>query len=648
MKKLLALTLTLALILSLGAPALAEEIDLGVIGGPDGPTVVITPDETPADDCGEEMDTKAQYKAAIAAYDAEHPEELAGLDVEALIAALGYEDVTAEETFFLNHDYMGDTAEEAAKSYYVMKRQGLEYEREFAQSYRADYPEEWADFDVNAYYEAEFAGIYESKEQYMTANCLLTEEEFVDQLFVWHMTYDYLYDYGDDGYGYDENAPVTLTLWVNGEESQTEIAAENGVTYIDAAALRDILGPEAVAADLAGPVAIRPIAEAAGWDVLWYDGGWRGVDQEVQLWDRAKFEGQLKEEFAPLDDFLAQVLARTGKELFSEEAVAYHETVALDLTRFSTLDGDATYSLSCEVDCVMQNGLADVTVNFDASQLLKLVPEELLREMTASEGFTVAQLAAFLKAGTAEFLLDFQSGDMAYNIPLLALADASMAGWQYDTIDGLADMWAAWSEGEAYSVAGMFYETLLTAGEYSGAARSLAEYEKSVGMMANIAGKDCFSAQNGKTTFTLTTQQMNRMATAAMKDRYYGALSPEEDGGEPYSFFKYYDVTFSVDDRGRMTLNAHTRMDKDGISRALADMSADVDSYYTAATAMIYRVLLTVMDMDYTVSATSTPTSAEAQVGVHWNNVGKLDLRARTTAAAPAGKTPRTPEDVMQ
>lgn len=452
---------------------------------------------------------------------------------------------------------------------------------------------------------------------------------------------------GDFGYSIKLPEPLaddptpTLTLYVNGVATDVELTAQGGATYADADALRQILGPNAVSADQTGPIAIRPAAEAAGWDVGWYNGGWWGKKQEVQLWDKASYEGFLTEEFAPLNEFFAKAMAQSKDLLFSEKATAGHETVTVDLKRFSTLDGDKDYKLTLAVDYIVQNGVMDMTCTFDLSQLLQLFDGNDLKAMTKAGGFTPTQLSSLLRAGKAELILDYNEGIMAYNVPLLALFDEDMAGWQSQYVPGLDMAKDSFEElGEAAFTSSLYAQMLTTAG-YSGAEYAFEQYDQSVSLMTLFAGKDRFTTQNGKTTYSFTTEGVNAALTALLAQT--SGVEEKELAGS--SFFKACDLTYTLDSGGNVTMEAHVRPDREGIAAATAAVNGEMDPYYTYGAATAMKWVLSFFDMDMTVSTRGNQSRATQRVDIHWNNVGKLSMNTTVTTQTTT-KAPRQVEDV--
>lgn len=615
MKKLLALALTLALCLGLCAPALA-----------------LTP---PMADDYTDVDPYEEYELA-------HPEEIAALDVDALIAAWGYEDKTAREAFLEDNAWAGDTVEEAVKGYYIDRRLMVQEDVEAAPLYQAQYPDAWAGFDADAFFQSEY-GDYWEKGEYMAEYCLFSQEEFVNDMFTDYIEYGYAdendYDWDwDDDYSWDQpEEEPTLKLMVNGVASDVAIAAENGVSYADAAALRAILGDKAVPVDVTGNTAIRPAAELAGWDVAWYNGGWRGVDQEIQLWDKAAFEAELADQFGPCNDFLVKALEVDREVMNTKTPISGHETMNVDVTRFSTLDGDKSCELKATVDYVVQAGVMDVTVTFDMSQWLDLLPGFNRAMIEADEDApSWEQITQALREGKMEFIIDCNRGMTAWNVPFMALDDPDLAGWNVEYTDIFAGMMGGDPASERETFVSTLYAQMTRTASASyggGAAEALAEYRADVATWATFVGKDRFTTQNGKTTYALTTQGVNLGLAKAME-----LAKPEEA-----SLFKAFEVSYARDTQGKTDLKVHIRPDVDGMLAAEMERMSRGDS--TTLSLISFGLLGGRLDMDITAELSGGPARASGQLAIHWNNMGRLDMKAEASAGS-AAKAPRQIDDL--
>lgn len=659
MKKHLALALTLILTLGLVCPAWAAEETADPL-----PENWWMDDVAPAEDDYVYIDpdslepvwTNPAYDGTYEEYAAAHPEEFENLDPDALLAGWGYVERTPAEWFLAYEGEYGETLEEAVWRTYVGKRIKVEYNCAQAEEYRAKYPKEWAKFDADSYFESEWLGYsgdsLPDKAAYMARYNVLTEEEFVDDMFVMYVD-DNRYTVGFEQDEYEMPEP-TLTLTVNGVSTDVEVTAGEGVTYADADALRQLFGAEIVPETATGLLPIRTTAEAAGWDVVWYGGGWwYGGEREVQLWDKASYEAYLAEEFGPVNDFFAKAMKTSGNTLFADTPTAAHETVTADLTRFSTLDGDETFRLTFDVDAVMGGGVLDVTVTFDVTELLKLFPADALESLTQMGGFSVTQLRQFLKAGVMEFIIDYNTGDIAYNIPLLALVDESLAGWQTETVSdlvGVGETMMGLDEMADLSLTSTLYAQMINSASYGGAEYALDEYEQTVGLLSTFAGKDRFTIQGNKTTYSITTQAMNEALSALINADADDDSELDRVAQPVYSIFKAFDITYTLDEVGNVTASLHIRPDTDGIAAAVA--KAYESSYYsydpTASGVMgvVMNWLLKGWDMDMTASSQGNAARSTGRVDVHWNNVGKLSVR--TTAVQTSGKAPRSIDDIVR
>lgn len=414
----------------------------------------------------------------------------------------------------------------------------------------------------------------------------------------------------------------TLNLYVDGEMAETVITAKNGVSYADAEALRQLFGPQAVPADLAGPLPIRAIAEAAGWDVGWYENSYGGV-QEVQLWHKASYEAALAEEFGPMNGFFAKAMDQSMDLLFSETPISGHETVDVELTRFSTLDENKEYTLKLGVDYVVQKGVMDITLTFDVSQLLQFVDPRDLAGWAKEGNFTVAQLTALLKAGTAELILDYNENTMAYNVPLLALFDEDEAGWQ-TVYSGTSYVLPDLDELKDFSFVSSLYATMTTTAGYMGAEYAAENYESQAAWLSLFLGKDRFSTQGGKTTYSMTTQDMNR-AVGELIAQFAGLEEAPQ-----VSLFKHCELTYTLDEGGNMDMELHFRPDVEGIRNAVAACYGGDDTYYGMATLLGWY--LPALDMDITANGRGNQSRYVSGMNVHLNNVGTMELRCAATS----------------
>lgn len=606
MKRTFALTLALVLALGLCAPALAAEEGVYYV---DGQPV----DTYPAGATVPPLDEEYTYADPYAEYEAAHPEEIAALDVDALIAGWGYEEVhmTARESFLEYNGWLGDTVEEAVKNRYIEIRLGIQAEAEAAALYREEFPDAWANFDADAYFwETEYGEYWSGdKAKFMACNCLLSEEEFVDDMFTDYIEDGYYDDDWDDDYPWDEPAgEPSLKLVVNGVASDVAVTAGEGTTYADADALRAILGDQAVAADATGSIAIRPAAEAAGWDVQWFEGwGW----QEVQLWDRAAFEGELTEEFKAYEDFAAR-LAEQNK-VWLETAGELNETLELKLTRFDTLDGDRTYTAKAKVEAVMEDGVMDCVINMDAAGFGGLL--DVARQAGWSvEDAAVAQMKKTMGDVKVEMIADLEEGEAAYRVPALALLDPELANWQRLELGSAETVVASHN-----SVLEAGYQTMLKNAATMGGVYAWDSALEDMEHQVATLGADRFTtAADGTVTYTLTTQDM------------------EESG------YKRCEVRCVMKPDGWYTLELDMRPDLMSSVLGSAEYLDEEELFQV----LVYDLLGSFFDMEAAVKLEVNRDSATASVEFHWSNMGKLEFGG-TARRSAADRHPRQVKDVL-
>ncbi len=187
----LASALSLALALSLCAPALAAEGQY-TANGESVPTIPAgaNPEDYLTLNVQDLLDGAmdpdnidssflVDGQAMIEEYRAAHPGELEALDINDLLKREGY----PEPMEAYMEDYGYETEEEAEQALllgYISNREWLNDIHAQADAYRAANPASWASFDPEAYLSEEW-GWY-TKEEYMEIYGLYTEEDFADEL----------------------------------------------------------------------------------------------------------------------------------------------------------------------------------------------------------------------------------------------------------------------------------------------------------------------------------------------------------------------------------------------------------------------------------------------------------------------------------
>ncbi len=662
MKRFLAMTLAFVLALGLVTPAWAAETDLKDISQESPEVQEFLKQMYDEGLLQENTDYDLTYfgdegnslvypeKDPVGEYIAAHPDEIANLDADALLAGWGFR--SPRDSFMENYSYLADTFEEAVMVHYVDNRVNALRLVDQAEEYKAQYPEAWAAYDE----EEAYRYWDKDKEGLKAENNFLTDEELTAFLFVSYVDNNLDYDYetdtwtwvDPDEWAYEDPEP-TLTMVANGEAGDAVLTAESGVTYADAAVLRNILGAEAVPETLTGSLAVREYAEKAGWDVVWYDGGWSGYDQQVCLWDGKTLKAQWEAEFGPALDFLKDLLNYSEATLAQEDGYQVEETITLDITRFHTLDGNKTVSADIRVKEVMEDGVLDVTMEFDLLDFLGLFDAKDLSALAQKGSFDLDSLKTLLKAGKVEVLLDSKTYEMAVRAPILNLIapDAFSEDWMGFQLPGAPDL----TEEEIAAlpvtntvelldsmVPGAIYDNMLSQTEYLGGSTTMLVV---MDAFAAFVGKDRFTHEGDTWTYTLTTQHVNQtmreMNEAAAQK--YGEEAPDRD------LFKTCDISYEINTKtGAVDMKLDVRPNTEGLT-GLALMEEDLSD--SAGMRTLLNAVFSAMDFQMTAEAKGNGKTATETMKLHWVNVGEVTMDAKMEMGK-AKDAPRKPGEVTE
>lgn len=283
-----------------------------------------------------------------------------------------------------------------------------------------------------------------------------------------------------------EEAPgYTLTLVVNGAVSHIPIAANDWTTYADADDLRALLGTGAVAQGYEGPVPVRQAAENVGWDVVWFDGGGT-PDQQVCLWNRETFLAEAAPALRSLDAAHAALATAARRHLVRD--IPKLEKGITDVT-LTGQDGQSR-KIRLKSESVIDKGVVDTVFTFDASPLAELL------------GWEGEALRSALAKGKAELVLDYNSGAMAWNVPLLALLDGKLAGWQVRYIPSLAGML---EQGWTPDYAGAFYGDMVAGSAAVGGLEARRAADNTLSALRALTGPDKLTVAGSSLTYALAS-----------------------------------------------------------------------------------------------------------------------------------------------
>ncbi|MDE6107587.1 MAG: hypothetical protein K2F83_02795 [Oscillospiraceae bacterium] len=575
-------------------------------------------------------------------YEVRHPGELEGLSTEDLLKWQGYYDLTAEAWYMQNKDL--STVEEVRPALlqdYVTGR--LEVERTHAGflAYQARYPEKWAEFDADAYFEdSYFAQYFDSKETYMSRYALRTEEEFAEAMFVQYVNenlWKWLYEGGNQGSQTGTSLP---SLVINGEYYRGEdFVLEDGVSYLDGATLSELLGTDYEE----GPVSIRAAAQAAGWDVVWNE--W---NSQVILLDREKLThgvivpgyGEYVEyDFSTMSAFLNGLLAagnvETGKTLKTAQ------TGKISLTLMDSLDGDKTYDFGMTMGQLSGDGLFNCDLTLDLADLMELFGEDVLDQMMAGLTKPMRQLMTeYLGSLKGRLIWNREEETLYVNLPVLALLDESLDpetwySWEIPVESGDAEeletlLEADWNLGE------LIYQNLLdscatTTSRWRDGADYYRDFVEIMGVAHTLFGAHAFTREGDALTWSVTDEMLDSIGSvlAGSYDEEFSLRS----------LFREFTYTMTLEEDGSLSSRVVLRPDM----KAIAQYEAGAwDSPVETA---MKAWQLGLGDFRYEGTAQSKDGNGALHMEIHWKNQMKLTVDSETvteeTDTQPLSAPPR-------
>lgn len=367
-----------------------------------------------------------EQQVAQAEYAAAHPGYLDGFDHDAWLRT-AYPDYRDPEEAFIADYGLADRAafEDYMEGDYTNHLIWMESLRSEIDAMLAENAAALDGFDVDAYFTQEYP-YYESQEEFMAGYTLLGRAEFETYLTWEYLTYyaapsDPWTDESKEALG---GVPGELGVMVNGAYltfDGDKPYAEDGVTYVPAAELGEALG-----LTLTGDyVPLRETAQAAGCEVWW--------DQDYEtavVIDTAALVEAIDSGFTALNGVLA-------KNTPAWERWAETEEWTVTLTLFDTLNGDKTYPMTLTQESLYGPEGLQTTGSYDLSALMTLLEQMGLLDYVGEDERNV--VAAVL-SGDYELRWDMESGDMAFTASCLPQL-LSMLGTPYPkelwfTLDG--------------------------------------------------------------------------------------------------------------------------------------------------------------------------------------------------------------------
>ena len=367
-----------------------------------------------------------EQQAAQAEYAAAHPGYLDGFDPDAWLRT-AYPDYRDPEEAFIADYGLADRAafEDYMEGDYTNHLIWMESLRSDIDAALAENAAALDGFDVDAYFAQEYP-YYESQEEFMAGYTLLDRAEFET-----YLTWEYLTYYAapsdpwtDDSKEALGGVPGELGVMVNG----AYLTFDGDKPYAEDGVTyvpADELG-EALGLELTGGyVPLRETAQAAGCEV-WWDQAY----ETAVVMDPDALIGAIDSGFTALNGVLA-------KNTPAWERWAETEEWTVTLTMFDTLNGDKTYPMTLTQESLYGPEGLQTTGSYDLSALMTLLEQMGLLDYVGEDERNV--VAAVL-SGDYELRWDMESGDMAFTASCLPDL-LSMLGTPYPkelwfTLDG--------------------------------------------------------------------------------------------------------------------------------------------------------------------------------------------------------------------
>ena len=346
-----------------------------------------------------------EQQVAQAEYAAAHPGYLDGFDHDAWLRTAYPDYRDPEEAFMADYDLADRAAFEAyMEGDYTNHLIWIESLQSEIDAKLAENAAALDGFDVDAYFIQEYP-YYESQEEFMAGYTLLDRTEFET-----YLTWEYLTYYAapsdpwtDDSKEALGGVPGELGIMVNG----TYLTFEGDQPYAENGVTyvpADELG-EALGLELTGGyVPLRETAQAAGCEVWW--------DQDYEtavVLDPAALTEAIDSGFTALNGVLA-------KSVPAWERWAETEDWTVTLTMFDTLNGDKTYPMPLTQESLCGPEGLQAAGKYDLSALMTLLEQMGLLEYVGEDE---RKVVSAVLSGDYELRWDTGTGTMAFTASCL-------------------------------------------------------------------------------------------------------------------------------------------------------------------------------------------------------------------------------------
>lgn len=348
---------------------------------------------------------REEQQAAQAEYAAAHPGYLDGFDPDAWLRTAYPDYRDPEEAFMADYDLADRAAfEDYMEGDYTNHLIWMESLRSEIDAMLAENAAALDGFDVDAYFTQEYP-YYESQEEFMAGYTLLGRAEFET-----YLTWEYLTYYAapsdpwtDDSKEALGGVPGELGIMVNG----AYLTFEGDQPYAENGVTyvpAEALG-EALGLTLTGDyVPLRETAQAAGCEVWW--------DQDYEtavVIDTAALVEAIDSGFTALNGVLA-------KSVPAWERWAETEDWTVTLTMFDTLNGDKTYPMTLTQESLCGPEGLQAAGKYDLSALMTLLEQMGLLEYVGEDE---RKVVSAVLSGDYELRWDTGTGTMAFTASCL-------------------------------------------------------------------------------------------------------------------------------------------------------------------------------------------------------------------------------------
>ena len=348
---------------------------------------------------------REEQQAAQAEYAAAHPGYLDGFDPDAWLRTAYPDYRDPEEAFMADYDLADRAAfEDYMEGDYTNHLIWMESLRSEIDAMLAENAAALDGFDVDAYFTQEYP-YYESQEEFMAGYTLLGRAEFET-----YLTWEYLTYYAapsdpwtDDSKEALGGVPGELGIMVNG----AYLTFEGDQPYAENGVTyvpAEALG-EALGLELTGGyVPLRETAQAAGCEVWW--------DQDYEtavVIDTAALVEAIDSGFTALNGVLA-------KSVPAWERWAETEDWTVTLTMFDTLNGDKTYPMTLTQESLCGPEGLQAAGKYDLSALMTLLEQMGLLEYVGEDE---RKVVSAVLSGDYELRWDTGTGTMAFTASCL-------------------------------------------------------------------------------------------------------------------------------------------------------------------------------------------------------------------------------------